>query len=63
MKMDHHCPFVDNCIGFGNYKMFLLLTVYTLLHSLYYVATSAEYVYAFVKSEMDKLRELTFVCG
>ena len=28
MKMDHHCVFVQNCIGFRNQKAFYLYTLY-----------------------------------
>jgi len=31
LKMDHHCPWVANCIGFFNYKYFMNMLIYTSL--------------------------------
>jgi len=38
--MDHHCPWVANCIGFYNYKYFLNMLFYASLTALILVITA-----------------------
>lgn len=35
LKMDHHCIWINNCVGHENYKIFLVFVLYTVIASFY----------------------------
>jgi len=40
LRYDHHCPWINNCVGYRNHKFFLLLVFYGCLASFVALATS-----------------------
>jgi palmitoyltransferase ZDHHC2/15/20 len=53
LNMDHHCPWINNCVGFWNRKYFMLLLIYVLIMT-YYVFFSLGYDFVItIKWEID----------
>jgi len=38
LKMDHHCPWINNCVGFGNYRHFCLFMLFLTLGCIFIIA-------------------------
>eukprot|EP00401_Gymnodinium_catenatum_P068279 CAMPEP_0117517878 /NCGR_PEP_ID=MMETSP0784-20121206/31840_1 /TAXON_ID=39447 /ORGANISM="" /LENGTH=364 /DNA_ID=CAMNT_0005313775 /DNA_START=89 /DNA_END=1180 /DNA_ORIENTATION=- len=53
LKMDHHCPWIYNCVGFQNYKYFFLLLLYSVLDCHLIVWSMAESVKRVIDLEPD----------
>eukprot|EP00929_Paragymnodinium_shiwhaense_P066866 TRINITY_DN33597_c0_g1_i2.p1 TRINITY_DN33597_c0_g1~~TRINITY_DN33597_c0_g1_i2.p1 ORF type:complete len:345 (-),score=68.19 TRINITY_DN33597_c0_g1_i2:96-1130(-) len=63
LRMDHHCPWIANCVGFHNHKSFLLLVMYALLSCMYISVTFYDTLHRTLNEETTIDRRFMVVFG
>ena len=61
--MDHHCPWIGNCIGFNNHKFFIQMILYGFLNSLYFLVIYRDVIKFLIVSNKLMTISLIFFFG
>ena len=61
IKMDHHCPWLNNCVGFGNYRYFFSFLFYVFSATLYIAILLCPHINSNLLKPSDKQMSLIAV--